>query len=386
MGKVNFKKQIIGELVNDIPPVALNAFSAIGDINNDGFVDFVLSGRSGRMVWFENPGIIGEWKQHFISDVEMIECGGRIFDVDGDGYQDVVCAGDWRNNEVYWFRNPADKKSQWNRFLIAKSPLPKFHDISFGDITGDGVISIVFTNQRKREGTTIFRIPISSNPSEEPWPSLEIIASGKTEANIAEEGLCIADIDGDGKNELICGTSWYKYDNKFKSWKSYKYAKDYVTTKIAVGDIDNDGKTEIVLSEGDSSIFGRNNGSKIAWFKQKSNVEEMWEENLIDEGLLDVHSLQVGDILKNSYLDIFAGEIGVADIETREYVKRPPCLFVYENDGKGNFKKHIIDEGTGTHDAFLVDLRKKGVLDIIGKPLHGKERWKAHVWYNQIYE
>lgn len=24
----------------------------------------------------------------------------------------------------------------------------------------------------------------------------------------------------------------------------------------------------------------------------------------------------------------------------------------------------------------------RGVLDIVGKPLHGPEKWKLHTWYN----
>ncbi len=42
---------------------------------------------------------------------------------------------------------------------------------------------------------------------------------------------------------------------------------------------------------------------------------------------------------------------------------------IYENDGRGIFTRHIIDEGTGTHEAILVDLRQTGHLDILGKPL-----------------
>jgi hypothetical protein len=55
---------------------------------------------------------------------------------------------------------------------------------------------------------------------------------------------------------------------------------------------------------------------------------------------------------------------------------------VYENDGQAGFARRVIDEGTGTHHARLVDLRNRGVLDIASRPLHGPEKWNIVVWYN----
>jgi hypothetical protein len=31
----------------------------------------------------------------------------------------------------------------------------------------------------------------------------------------------------------------------------------------------------------------------------------------------------------------------------------------------------------------LIDMRNRGVLDIIGKPLHGAEKWMIHVYERQ---
>jgi len=102
----------------------------------------------------------------------------------------------------------------------------------------------------------------------------------------------------------------------------------------------------------------------------------------LEDFLLDAHSLQLGDVCGNGRLDILVGEVGVADGETDDYIVRPPRLIVYENQGNGSFSRHIIDEGTGIHDALLVDMRNAGVLDIVGKPLHGPEKWNVHVYYN----
>ena len=87
---------------------------------------------------------------------------------------------------------------------------------------------------------------------------LEAVALG---AILPEEGLAIADIDGDGRNEILAGTHWYKFADG--RWEQHKYADDYITTLVAVGDIDGDGKPEIVLSEGDACIYGYPQGGKL---------------------------------------------------------------------------------------------------------------------------
>jgi hypothetical protein len=386
-----FRKLVAGRLENDVPPSPFNTFSAAGDVDGDGRPDLVVSGRNGRMAWLQNRGPAQTWPLRVIAEPGCMECGGCLLDLTGSGCADIVNGGDWRSDELRWWQNPGPQGLEdgrpWPVRFIARTGRTQFHDIRAGNVTNTGRPSLVFTNQGS--GTTLYRLPLPLDPTVSPWPGLEVIARGLAEPNPRvpggrqpEEGLAIGDVDGDGLAELVCGVHWYKYDRG--AWQAHRYARDYLTTKIAIGDLDGDGRNEIILSEGDRCIYGWGaEGGKLAWFKPGPDVTALWEEHRLAEGLLDAHSLQVGDLTGSGAPDILVGEIGLADPRTDAYLHRPPRLLVYANDGRGGFTPHLIDEGAGTHDALLLDLFGDGRLAIFAKPLHGPEKWNIHLWVQE---
>jgi hypothetical protein len=389
MVNLAFRKTVVATVPNPTPPGPMNTFSAAGDVNQDGQVDIVIGGRNGRLVWLENKGEGQPWEEHLIDETDCMECGGSLVDLNGDGLLDVINGGDFRAPEIWWWENPGKPGQKWTKRVIATTGQTQFHDTIIGDVKNTGKPALVFTNQHGHDGTTIFTVPLPEDPTVSPWPGLEVVATGVHESNPyresgmqPEEGLAIGDIDGDGKNELVCGTHWYKW-SEATGWQRHKFAAGYLSTKIAIGDVDSDGKNEILLSEGDPCVYGKTQGGKVSWFKPGPDITAMWQEHVLEDFLLDAHSLQLADFTGNGALDIFVAEVGMADKTTDTYIKHPPRLFIFKNDGKGNFTPQVIDEGTGTHEAVLVDTRNKGVLDIVGKPLHGAEKWNIHVWQNQ---
>jgi len=388
MSRVVFHKRTVGIVANDYGGYPMNTFHAVGDVNGDGLPDIVVSGRQGRMVWLENQGPDHPWIEHLIDDdVDNMECGGSLVDLTGNGCLDVIDGGGGVD-EIWWWENPGPRGGKWLRRTILETGCRQFHDTIVGDATNDGVTSLVFTNQCGSEGTTVYCIPLPRDPCVTPWPDVRIVAKGLMEELVGpdgnlvkmqpEEGIAIGDVDGDGKNEVVCGTHWFKYDGA--SWEGHKFAKGYVTAKIAISDVDGDGSNEILLAEGDPCIYGKTQGGKASWFKPGADITAFWQEHVLEDSLLDAHTLALGDLTGNGALDVVVGEIGVAS-ETRGYSRRLPRILVFENDGKGNFTRRVIDEGTGIHDGMLADMRGDGALDLVGKPLHGAERWHVHVWY-----
>jgi hypothetical protein len=367
----SFTRVCIGEL-NNAPD--MNTLFNVADLNRDGRPDIFSSGRNGLMAWFENRGD-GTFVRHIVDQVTSQECGGLAVDLDADGWPDIVNGGDWQSDELSWWRNPGPGGGRWQRRIIAKTGFGQFHDEVIADVTGDGVPSLLFTNQQQG---ALGRIPLPSDPEVSPWPGVEYIAHGMKERGQSEEGLEVADLNGDGRNEILFGCHWYRFTAG--AWEQNRFATGYITTLIAVGDIDGDGNPEIVLAEGDPCIYGHPEGGKLAWFKPGEDIRQPWLENLVDEHLMDAHSLQLGDLCGNGRLDMVVGEIGIANrLDTN-----PPRLFLYQNLGGGRFQRHLIEQGIGTHHARLADFRGRGVLDIASRPLHGPDKGKIFVWFNDL--
>ncbi len=90
-----------------------------------------------------------------------------------------------------------------------------------------------------------------------------------------------------------------------------------------------------------------------------------WKPHEIHATLTGPHSLAVGDLDGDGDLDIVA------------CAKDDFTLAWFENDGKGNFKTHIIYTDQAGYDVRLVDMDGDGDLDI----LVAGQQSKNVVWY-----
>lgn len=392
MTNIRFHKKVIAEVNNDLGGYPMNTFLAAGDINGDGWVDLVISGREGRMVWLENPGAAQHpWREHIVEvGVKAIECGGCLWDLTGNGLLDIIVGGGGID-ELWWWQNPGIPGQPWQRRTILKTGATQFHDTLIATLPPWNCPALLATNQSRAHGATLYCLPLPEEPFDSPWQECLVVAEGKAEALHApdgtvlhmqpEEGIAVGDLTGDGQNEIVCGCWWYRWNGT--AWEGFRFAHGYVTNKIAVADVDGDGKNEIVLAEGDPVIYGKTQGGKAAWFKPGAELTEPWHEHVLAEGLLDAHTLCAANLCGSGAPDLIIGEIGVAN-QARGFAGRQPNVWLFENNGRGSFTPHLLDQGTGIHDGVLADLRHTGRLDLLCKPLHGAERWKILVFENEI--
>lgn len=123
-------------------------FSFVHDFSGDGWLDILVLGRVHKHAayWYENPGQHeAAWKKHFAFERVRGESPALV-DLHGDGHVQVICHwdGQWgwiEPNEAEprrpWRFQPIGEKGDWPQF---------YHGEGVGDINGDGRTDLVIND------------------------------------------------------------------------------------------------------------------------------------------------------------------------------------------------------------------------------------------------
>ncbi|MCG3196110.1 MAG: hypothetical protein GHCLOJNM_00581 [bacterium] len=215
------------------------------DVNGDGWVDIITGGWWGKTVrWRENPkGKAGLWATHDIDETGNVETI-RFWDVDGDGVVEICPnAG---GNVSFYKRIPSggDKEGVTFRKTLVKQG-GCGHGLGFGDINGDGRGDFVIP-----EGW----LEAPEKPLEEPWPW-----HPEFDLGVVSVPVLVQDVNEDGKADLIAGYGhsyglcWWEQgaDAEGKrTWTRHDIDPDRSQYHdMALADIDNDGKPELITGK-----------------------------------------------------------------------------------------------------------------------------------------
>lgn len=342
-----------------VPAVGRQVATIIFDIDNNGLNDFVIPSYE-RMVWYQNLGTC--WKRFALengsADVRM-EAGGDYFDIDADGDLDIIMAAQSKAGEVWWWENPWPNYfpgKPWQRHL-ALSIGGTHHDQIFGDFDGDGRTELVFWFNK---GRTLYMAEIPQDPAG-PWPANEIFKF--VDELPPPEGLAAIDIDLDGKIDIVGGGYWFKH-KAGATFAAMAIDEGYRFSRTAVGDLVKGGRPEVVIGSGDQV-------GPLNLYEWKKNT---WIKKVLIKHIDHGHTLRVGDIDLDGFLDIYVAEM---------YKPGPlsACRqWLLYGDGKGNFRTTLISTGLGTHEGRLGDLDGDGDLDILQKDFQQHQR--VDIWLN----
>lgn len=295
-------------------------YTAIADINGDGRDDLIVAGDLKRfdIVWYEVPEDImkaREWNKHVVYKNDShrtyhVETG----DIDSDGDQDIVFVTK-TDNSIGWLKNNGSS-SQWPITWIDNNCVRCFN-ARVADIDKDGQSDVIASEDDSTNGGILHLYSYSGDPLlQENWID-HTIASFPAGHGVSV--FEIIDIDNDGDLDIVTDNHqgdvyilknpWP--DNIYEEWNKYKVSNYDVSSghdfrEIDVSDIDNDGDLDIIVADEGQNM--------IIWFENPGKVfSEKWALHIVDKSnqyLKWCHAVEMGDIDGDGDLDVAVAAAG----------------------------------------------------------------------------
>jgi hypothetical protein len=347
--------------------VAPYEHATVGDLNRDGVPDIV----SGAY-WFAGPDFVPQaFRPNHTSKDFIRSNSDHLYDVDGDGWLDVITGG-WEEDGIYWYRNPGNGPKErgapwemhkpWESHLLTKT---RGHMEMFAlhDFDRDGVPELYSANYRKKEPLEIWRLTKGAG-----GPETTTLVPFVLGAEGGGHGFAFGDVNNDGREDVLTEIGWYERpvgDPFAGPWKLHpETALPHPSCPFVVADLTGDGRLDV--------IFGRGHDVGLYWLEQmppQPDGTTVWTKHVIDESWSQAHALTLADLDGDGQPELIAGKCVWAHNGGDPGAGDPLAIYYYKwNRAAGAFTRHTIaDKGENIglgRQYSVIDLNGDGRLDL----------------------
>jgi hypothetical protein len=317
----------------------------------------ILAGTS----WFESP----TWKQHTLHSDTMNPIPGYsttflnfCMDVNSDGWNDLI-RFDQPGAVCAWYENPKNRKGLWQSHNIISSA--GMETPAFADVDGDGRKDLICNDTRLKQVIWL-KSPTAKNDTV--WQRYIVSNDTALATHRYTHGLGWGDINKDGRNDVIIKTGWWESPGSVKAsdWKFHSADLGEDCANMFVYDVDKDGDQDVISSS--AHDYG------IWWYEQKQdgggNIS--WVTHEISKLFSESHCLAFEDINRDGHPDLITGKRYFAHNGGDPGGMEPAVLYWFEYaPGKNpSWTPHKIDDDSGVGNSMVVkDINGDRRTDII---------------------
>ncbi|MEO7651344.1 MAG: VCBS repeat-containing protein [Bryobacteraceae bacterium] len=278
--------------------------------------------------------------------------GGCLLDVDRDGQLDLIANESAGRHALVWFSAIDGQRHEIDHGIEA-------HEILPATLFGRRGVLLV----QKRVQVRFYEVPARPNAA---WAERDIYSFYSASD---QGGLLLADIDRDGRPDIVCGNYWIKAPEEFDlPWRLFAirtWAEERLSamTKVAWSDLFGTGIPNLVVSQCEMK------GARVAWFERVADPKQMWKESRLDGGLslTKPHVLEVAD---------FDGA-GRPDILVIEYAGSSRVI-VFQNEGEGKFIPLVAGKSVSVVGARIAGLNADRRPDLLIVERSAMAVWENH--------
>ncbi|HHY83658.1 MAG TPA: VCBS repeat-containing protein [Clostridiales bacterium] len=343
--------------------------TAAVDITGNGRPDIVITDSEymdGSLSWFENRLLEdpeNPWVEHRLEDGLIYSHSLQVKFDNADGsvliFVAEMDAGGWNApynldaRLITYYTN--DHGITWERKVLYQGE--GTHEAILHDIDNDGELEVVgktcsqvVRNPKlqvwKRKDKPTLNVEFKHNflDRDKPFRAIEIMA---------------ADVDGDGRQDVVCGAFWYKNP----TWERYQIPGIFQV--INHYDIDGDKIDEFIALKWDKrypkdDYMGLMSG-ELWWIKPVDPVNGKWEEHFIGKINGDwPHGSLIAPLLPNNRLAL------VTSYHDSDESGNPPEIYEIPSDpAVSPWPKKILAPVKYSEELIACDVDGDGVLDIV---------------------